>query len=113
MKFADINNPNIIHVCTSGYCRDGWKCCGYAGICPHSKLNDDEFSMNAYQACVEVENGAKIKDVVSKYHISIKQLIKYRATINWQMAIILAQFPDCTTKCIDCAYIHDCSCGIH
>lgn len=113
MKFADIDNPNILHVCTSGHCSDGWKCCGYAGICPHSKLDDGERSYQLYQACVDMENGAKIKDVVSKYHISIKQLIKYRDTVNRQMAKILAQFPDCTTECLDCTHIHDCPCGIH
>ena len=112
MKFADIDNLNILHVCTSGHCSDDWKCCGYAGICPHSKPDDGERSCQLYQACVDMENGAKINDVVSKYHISIKQLIKYRDTVNCQMAKILAQFSDCTTKCMDCTH-YDCPCGIH
>jgi hypothetical protein len=46
-------------------------------------------------------------------YISIKELFKYRHTVNRQMAKILAQFPDCTTECLDCTHIHDCPCGIH
>lgn len=109
MKFSEIDNIEVIHVCTSCYCRrDGWKCCGYAGMCPHSNLTDGEFSMNAYNACVDFEAGAKISEVVKKHHISIKSLFKYREAVNKEVARIKAVFTDCDMKCSECIHLDKC-----
>lgn len=112
MKFADIDNIDIIHVCTSCHCADDWGCCGYAGICPHSPIDDGEFSINAYNACVEIESGAKVKDAAKEHHISIMKLLKYKRTVENDIKEVQIQFPDCTTKCDICMHYDDCKHGI-
>ncbi len=107
-KFADINNPDILHVCTSCYCHAYWECCGWAGICPHSQFDDGEFSMRAYNACVEIELGAKITDMSKKHHVSIMNIRKYKRTIDDKLTEILIKFPDCTMKCCECVHKEEC-----
>ena len=112
MRFANIDNPDIIHVCTSCHCHDYWECCGWAGICPHSRLDDGEFSFNAYNACVEIEAGAKVNDAAKKHNVSIMKLRKYKMTVNDDIAAVQMKFPDCTAKCDGCAHYDDCKHGI-
>ena len=84
MKYSELGIKDL-NVCRSYHCHDDWHVCEWAGLCPHSNVmhnNDNEFSINCWMALVYMENGAKIKDVVKKYHISIRQLFLYRATIH-------------------------------
>ena len=67
-------------------CRDGchqcWQECEHVPICPHARLDDYSFSINASLALDNLNNGKSKTDCAKAHGISVREFYLYRKAIN-------------------------------
>lgn len=78
IQYDDI--PNINPVCRSCHCRDEWCECEYAGLCPHSYEDDDQFSFRCLNAFYGLKLGKynTITEAAKCNDVSVRDFAKFR-----------------------------------
>lgn len=67
-------------VCRSYWCYSEWKECEYAGLCPHSLIDDGEFSYRCLAAYEGILNGRyrTVTEAAKDNDVSVSGFCKYR-----------------------------------
>lgn len=71
---------NTVPVCHSCYCKEEWCECDFAGICPHSYEDDNQFSFRCLNAFCGLELG-KYKTITEAARcngVAVRDFAKFR-----------------------------------